>query len=101
MQIVMRTPCTFHTHCDETAVALLHGRSSKDGPLTEDEWKKVCWVCEGVMSKIKDALMKTGRWTCPKCGFEHTCDVVNRGHVTPTLSFWYRALEATPLKEGA
>lgn len=92
-QIVMRTPCFFHEHCDETAIGLLH-RSSKDGQPSDKEWDKMCWVCEGVTGKIRETVMATGEWTCPVCGFVHTCDVANRGPLTPPLSTWYRALEA-------
>jgi len=91
-EIILRTPCTFHKHCDETAVYILHGRSAKLGPLTDEEWEKACCVCEGVTSKIRGSMLSTGKWTCPACGFVHTVDLVNRGPVTPTLSCWYKAL---------
>jgi hypothetical protein len=96
VSIVFRTPCTFHTDCDETAVALLHGRSAKDGPITGEEWKKVCWVCEGITGAIRATMLKTGEWKCPACGFKHTVDLANKGPVTPSLSMWYRAIEGTP-----
>ncbi len=95
MQIVMRTPCTFHAHCDETAVYFWHGHSAKDEHPTEADWDKMCCVCEGVMSKIRESILKTGKWTCPKCGFVHTADVANHGPITPKLSFWYKALQAS------
>jgi len=94
-EIVLRTPCTYHAHCDETAVHIMHGRSAKDGDLTDEEWKKACCVCEGVLKKMKDSLKATGSWTCPVCNTVHTIDLVNRGPVTPVLSFWYKALRVT------
>lgn len=97
--IVFRTPCEFHKNCNETAVLFLHGRSAKDGPITEEEWEKGCWVCERTLREVGISLKSTGKWTCPKCGFVHTCDVANRGPCTPVLSKWYRALECTPQED--
>ena len=92
--IIFRTPCTFHSFCDETSVAILHNRSAKDGPITEKEWAKACWVCEGITKKeLGDTLRSKGVWKCPVCGFTHTVDIVNRGPVVPTLSIWYKAID--------
>jgi hypothetical protein len=90
VEITLRTPCTYHKNCDETAVGLLH-RSSKEGQPKPDE--KLCMVCEGVLEEAGRSLKSTGKWPCPVCGFVHTVDIVNRGPVTPPLSKWYTALQ--------
>lgn len=87
MEIVLRTPCTFHKNCDETSVGLLH-RSKADGEPRAGE--VMCMVCEGVLRQAKEAFLKTGKWTCPICDTIHTLE---KGKLVPALSYWYSALE--------
>ena len=91
--MIIRKPCFFHAHCDETAVGFLHGRSAKEGPLTEEEHKKLCWMCEGMFPKIRKALLETGHWKCPICGTEHTFNPVTK-EIKPVLSKWYDGIAA-------
>lgn len=86
-EIILRTPCTFHTNCDETSVGILH-RSSKEGQPRPDE--TMCMICEGVLEKARQTLKTTGKWKCPVCGVEHK--VVDR-KLVPPLSKWYKAFE--------
>lgn len=89
MEIIMRTPCQLHKSCNETSVGLLH-RPYGDGDPRDDE--QLCMVCEGVLREAKEALLKTGEWTCPVCGIVH---IYVDGKFTPPLSYWYSGFKVS------